>query len=198
MPHSDPEDEAKGDHRYPTYTTGRLGLSLAPKPLSLGTTSGSPSFGLRASLHMPPLPPPATGSVHFGVPGQASQADASAGVGRAAGTPTVPLESVKERKRERDAWAPPKEQPDFGPEPADTDTASTYSSRPRRIQLPDRAQTTTPTMPRGNYTSRNAPPARRRNEPAHIVGRRGRTQTTIPTMPRGTEVSLSRPIFATP
>ena len=71
-----------------------------------------PLFGLRASLHTPPPshPQPLDPCI-LGCLDKPARPDAPRGWAVVAGTHAVPLESVKERKRERDAWASPKEQP---------------------------------------------------------------------------------------
>lgn len=157
MPHPDPRMRAKGDHRYPTYTTGRLGLSLAPKPLSLGTTSGSPSSAcVPASTCLPPPTPCHWIRAFWGAwtsqPGRTLRG----------GGPwwlAPPRSRWRASRRESANAMPgrPQKSSRISVRNLRTPTPPTYSSRPRRIQLPDRAQTTTPTMPRGNYTSRNAP-----------------------------------------
>ena len=153
-----PEDEGQG--RLPLTPPTQQGVWDFRSPPNLSRLEPHLGPPLRPACqppHASPLPPPATGSVHFGVPGQASQAGRSAGVGRGGWHPRGPAgERQGEKARTRCPGAP-KRAAGFRVRIRRTPTPPTYSSRPRRIQLPDRAQTTTPTMPRGNYTSRNAP-----------------------------------------
>ena len=184
----------KGDHRLP-HLHNRASETFAGPQTSLAWNHiWVPPFGLRASLHTPRPATPATGSVHFGMPGQPSQAGRSAGVGRGGCHPHGPAgERHGERARTRCLGAPQRAA-GFRVRIRRTPTPPTYSSRPRRIQLRGRAQTTTPTVPRGSYTSRHAPlraPAQGActaivgRRPGALVRSRGRAQTTIPTMPRG-------------
>lgn len=75
--------------------------------------------------------------------------------------PGGPLESVLQRKCKSGAGrrTPQRPQRAAGSRVRirQTRTPSTYNSRPRKIQLAARTRTTTPTMPRENYMSQNAP-----------------------------------------
>ena len=80
------------------------------QPCAEGRTAGGALVPPSAApgWHPPPLDPCILGCLD-----KPARPDAPRGWAVVAGTPAVPLESVKERKRERDAWASPKEQPDF-------------------------------------------------------------------------------------
>lgn len=190
---------AKGDYRLPHLHNRASGTFARPQTSLAWNHIWVPLFGLRASLHMPPPshPLPLDPCI-LGCLDKPARPDAPRGWAVVAGTLAVPLESVKERKRERDVRAPPKEQPDFASgsgghrrRPLTAQGRGGSSSRTaRKPPLPQcHGETTRPEMRRF---------ARRRNEPAQgacaaivarrprgMVGRRGRTQTTTPTMPRG-------------
>ena len=171
---------AKGDDRLP-HLHNRASRTFARPQTSLSWNHiWVPLFGLRASLHTPPPshPPPLDPCI-LGCLDKPARPDAPRGWAVVAGTPAVPLESVKERKRERDAWASPKEQPDFvsgsrghrrRPLTAQGRGGSS-SGAARKPPLPQcRGETTRPEMHRS---------AHRRNKPEQ-----GACATIVGTAPR--------------